>query len=264
MFTLVLFLIFEIPIISNAAGIYDNSLMNIDNKNNEKLEYIKTNKIHIFNETFEKIASKYDMELISIFKKNAMIQKIQDKPSKYQPYYSVDAGRGNYIQFINNDEIDAQTLLETEVVWQEIKTDINYLNSLLNKVDIEAKYFLDEYFDEHIDTNYVLITGINNIRQPKSKRNLHQSKNILAGIIYQNDTHNKHQDDKSSGYNSYSDNDELNSAYGGDNKKNSDEQNIFSLIYLWEKYSDIMVGVLIIAILWLVIASLIKFLTRTG
>lgn len=46
--------------------------------------------------------------------------------------------------------------------------------------------------------------------------------------------------------------------------KNSDERNILSLICLWEKYSDVIFGVLAIVILWLITENLIKFITRAG
>lgn len=259
MFIIVLFLIFEIPFISNAAGIYDNNLMSANNKK-EKFENIKDNKINAVNNDIGKSTSEYDIELLSILKKNIMIQKMQDKPSSYQQYYLTDAGRNNYVQFTNSKEIDAQILLETEMVWKEIKEDLIYLNIILNKIDILAKNFLDEYLDENIDSNYVLITDINNIRQPKRKRNFYENQNMLSGIIYQNDINYKHQDNYKT-LSSYDD--DLNGAYGSDNKKNGDEQNILSLIYLWEKYSDIIIAVLGAAILLLIISSLIKFLTRS-
>jgi len=220
-FSIVLFLIFEIPIISNAAGIYDNSLKNVDKKKNEKLENINANEINLLNDNRDKIASEYDIELLSILKKNTMIQKIQNKPLSYQQYYLTSAGRSGYTQFISNNGIDVLTLLETEMGWKEIKADLNYSIIIFNRIDIWAKNFLDE----RIDTNYVLSTDVNSIRQPKRKRNLYENQNIFSSMIYQNDTHYKHQD----GYKiSSSYNDKLNSVYEDDN---GDEQNRLSLIY---------------------------------
>lgn len=256
MFTILFFLICGIPIISNAAGIYDNSLRNIDKKKNEKLENIRANETNILNGNIDKISSEYDVELLSILKKNTMIQKIQDKAVSNQQHFSMDAGISD-IQFISNDGIDAQILLETKMVWKEIKADLNQPDIFFNKIDIWTKSFLDEYLDEHIDINYVLNADANIVMQPKRKLNLYKNKNMLSNMIYQNDTQYKHRNtyEVSSGYN-----DELNSAYGD----NDDETNMLSFIYLWKKYSDVIVGVMVITILWLVITSLIKFLMRAG
>lgn len=257
MFTILFFLISEIPIISNAAGIYDDSLRNIDKKKNEKLENIKANETNILNGNIDKIASEYDIELLSILKKNTMMQKIQDKAPSNQQHYSMDVGI-NDVQFISNDGVDAQILLETKLVWKEVKADLNQSDIFFNKIDILTKSFLDEYLDEHMDIYYTLNTDTNSVMQPKRKHNLYKNKNMLSNMIYQNDAQYKHQNTykTSSSYN-----DNLNNEYGDDN---SDETNMLSLIYLWKKYSDVIVGVLAIIILWLGIVNLIKLLMRAS
>lgn len=256
--TIVLFLVYEMPIISHAAGIYDIRLRNVDKEKNEKFENVNANKINLLSDNIDQISAEYDIELLSILKKNTIIQEIQDRPPSYQQHYSAGAGRSSYIQFIGNNVIDAQILLEAEMDWNEIKADLNYSIIFLNKVNMWAKNLLDEYVDEHIDTNYVLSSHINSVSQPMRKHNLYENKGILSSMAFQKNTHYKNQDIYKIPL-SY--NEAVNSAY---DNKNSDERNILSFIYLWEKYSDVIFGVLVIVIVWLITANLIKFITRAG
>lgn len=235
---IILLLIFEVPIISNAAGINDDSFMNHKNKKNEEVENIKTNPMHVFNDSFDKAESEYNIELLSILKKNKIIQKIQDKPLNYQQYQLHDTGGSDFIKVILNDEIDVPILLETESVWEEIKGGLNYKNIIIDKVDAWTQDILDKYYDEKIDTNFLLVSDVNFIKQSNNKNNSYKPTNMLSSIIYQGDTHRI--------------------------QKNDDNQNILSVIYLWKKYSDFIVGALIIALLWQGIAILMKFLMKTS
>jgi hypothetical protein len=187
-----------------------------------------------------------------------MIQEMQGKPSNYQQNYSAGA---NYVHFINNDERDVGILLEAEMDWNNIKSNLNYLNILFRKINIWSENFLAKYLDENEHINYVFIAD-NNFRKPKSDCKLCKKENVFASLHNQKnnyqDVYNVSTGNKSPSYNSG-----LDSAYQGDNKENGEENNILSLIYLWERYSDTIVGVLLILTLWVVLVSLFKFLTRT-
>lgn len=251
-FRIILLLIFEMPNISNAAGVYDNSLINADKKKNEGIKNIDVNEINLLNHNADNIKSEYDVELRSIFEKNIIVQKIQNKPSSYKQYYPYYVGTNNYVQLINNDGIDAQLLLETMMVWKEIKADLKQSNVFFNNIEIWANNFIVEY----LDVNYVSSADAGNMGQKNEIRNSYEGENMLSNMAYKNDAYYRSQDKhKTSLNNNY----QLNNKYEG-----RDENSVLSLIYLWEEYSDIIVGMLAIVILWLFIANLIKFLTRTG
>lgn len=249
-FRIILLLIFEMPNISNAAGVYDNSLINADKKKNEGIKNIDVNEINLLNHNADNIKSEYDVELRSIFEKNIIVQKIQNKPSSYKQYYPYYVGTNNYVQLINNDGIDAQLLLETMMVWKEIKADLKQSNVFFNNIEIWTNNFIVEY----LDITSVWGADAGNMGQKNEIPN--------SSVMYKNDVYYRSQDKyKASVNNNYESNDnfELSNRYEG-----YGENSVLSLIYLWEEYSDIIVGMLAIVILWLFIANLIKFLTRTG
>lgn len=257
-----LFLVFGIPIIPNAAGIYDDSLINVDKK---KLENIKADEMHFLNDNLGKAISDYDIELISILKKNALIHNLQDKPLSYQQFDLTDVVNTKFIQVASNDKIDVQALLETEMVWMKIKADLNYGNILLNTFDKWTTNLLDKYLGENINTNLVLVTNIQTIRPSNDKLNFYENPNRLSSMVDQSYAHVKSEDYS---YKISSSNDNgLNNAYGSDGDaygNNGDKENILSIIYLWKMYSDTIIVILVIAVLWLIVTGLLKFLTRNN
>lgn len=248
-FRIILLLIFEMPNISNAAGVYDNTLINADKKKNEGIRNIDVNEINLPKHKTDNIKSEYDAELRSIFEKNTIVQKIQNKPSSYEQYYPGYASTNNFVQFIDNDGVDAQLLLETMMGWQEIKADLKQSNIYFKNIEIWANNFIVEY----LDITSVWGADASNVWDKNEIPN--------SSVMYKNDVYYRSQDKyKASVNNNYESNDDLelsnrDEGYG--------ENSMLSLIYLWKEYSDIIVGVLVIVILWQLIANLIKFLTRT-
>jgi hypothetical protein len=232
---IILLLIFEMPIISNAAAINDDSFISHNNKNKE-FANIKNNMIHVFNGNFDKATSEYNIELLLAFKKSEMIKNIEGKPLNNKKYYLTDSGISNFFQIISNDEIDGQMLLETEMVWEEIKGGLKDKKIFVDKINGWTQDILDKYLDENTDTDFLLVSDINSIKQSTNKNDFYKPKNMPSSIIYQEET------------------DRIN--------QNDDKLKILSINYLWEKYSDVIVGVLIFAILWRGIVNLMKFLTK--
>jgi hypothetical protein len=238
-----LLLFFGMPIISNAAGVYDSSLINVDK---EKVENIKTEKVHILN---DKTASEYDIALLAILKKHTILQKMKSNTSNNQNY-SMNADTNNFIHGVSNDEIDAQILFEAVETWKEIKNDLNYINILLNRIDIWTQHFLYK----NVDPNLIFVLGIDetvllNNTESSSKNNKNAAYKNQNFIYANGSSSNK------GGWNG--------GRNGGDGRSDFDiKENVFSLIYLWGKYSDIITGVLIIAALWLLVTSLISILVR--
>lgn len=251
---IILSLVFGIPISTNAAGIYDNSLLNSDNKKKEKLESIYIDAIHSLNKNIDEAASEYEVELLSIQKKNKIKYSLQDKSLNYQKFYLADTGSNNLIKVIYNDDSYPLSLLKENAGWEEIKASLNYTNMFFNAVDSLINKNIDEYFGGNRNANLVLITNIQTIRSSSGKPNSYE-KNKLFNVGYQGEGRVKGEEYAHITTSTY--NDALNSKYG------RDEENIFSIIYLWKMYSDaIVIILLIITTLWLVIASLIKFLTQ--
>lgn len=255
---IILFLIIGIPIISNAASVYDDSLMNAEK---EKQENIKTNKIYFLFDHPGKTMSAYEIELASILKKNTMAQKIQDKPVSYQQNNLIGAGDGGFIQVAFSGEIDVQALLETATDWREIKADLRDVSAFLDEFDRWTTVLFDEYLVENINTNLSLVNNIqtlgsqsNGNGQLKGKIRI-QGKNRLSDMIHQNHAQMKGRDSYKI---SSSHNNEGHETYEDDDNK----ENILSIVYLWNMYSDTIILVSIIVASWLVITSLIKILTR--
>ena len=251
---IILFLAFGIPIIPNAAGIYDNSLTNIDKK---KLEDTKANEINYLNGSPIKTTSEYEIELMSILNKNALIRRLEDKSLTQQKSNLAATENTNLFMIAPNNEIDAQYLLVAEMDWVEIKSGLNNINKLLNAFDRWTTHFLDEYLSQNINTNLVLVNNIKQVNMSNDNLNFYEQKR-LSRADYKNNENIKYEEDSyktSSGYHNGS-----NNAYESD----SDKKNILSIIYLWRKYSDTIVVLSIIASLWLAMSSFIKYLTRNG
>lgn len=252
---MIFFLILGMPVIPNAAGIYDNRLMNADS---QKKENIKTNEMQFLNGNPIKASSDYEVELTSLLKKNIIKHKFENNLLSYNKFNSTDADSNQFIQVTPNSEIDTQALLETEMDWVEIKADLKDIATHLNSFDRSATKFLDDYLSQNINTNLVLVFNIKSNSQSNNELNFYEKKR-LSNVIHQGGAHMKVEDDSyklSSIYNN-----ELNSAY----QSGGEKKDILSIIYLWKMYSDTLVLVVsIIATLWLVIASLIKFLIWRG
>lgn len=253
-FLLVMLFVFFAPISSNAASIYQDNLITI----NKKLENTAASNLITLNNNMEN--TEYDVELLSFLKKETMVQKIQGKASSYHQYSSNNIEEKSYVQFINNDEIDANILLETEMDWRNIKANLKDLNFLYKKIDNWIDSYLSTYIDEIIYINYILTD--NNHKKQISDCDLCRKENMLANLHYKKDNYqyiyNASNGNKSSNYNSNLDN-----AFRSNKEENDTEHNIFSFIYLWEMYSGVIVGVLSMLALLGVIVSLFKFLTRT-
>lgn len=236
----------SISIVANAAGVYDSGLVRIRD-NNENIKGMK-------------IISEYDSELQNVLKKNKIIKNEQG-PVNYQNIYSAEDTGGGFFYFLAGDEIDAQTLYESELAWYEMKTGIN---SVLNTIDIWKNNLLYEYFDEYVNTNFLLVESLQSIDYMGN--NFYKEQNGVVAVMHQVDAKHK-RNTESSDYGGnvkevtgYKDFYELN----GNVKEIEDIGRMLSIIYLWKTYSDNIIIFLGVVGLWVVIASLIKLLTRTG
>ncbi len=242
----------------NAAAILDNSLMDVDKKK-EKLELIKkTVGTNFLNDNSVKASSEYETELIAILKKNTLKHEVQGNRLNHKRLFFVGSGSSQFIKGESKDEIDAQSFWETDREWGEIKGDLKKVSTFWSALNRRVSIFFDEYLSQNINTD--LVFGSNIKDRSNSGGESNYNKNIFSNVAYKRTT------DETVKYLSYktsaNNNDEPNNVdvSEGDNKI-SDEGKILSLIYLWKIYSDTIVSVLsIIAILWLMIASLIKFL----
>jgi hypothetical protein len=198
--------------------------------------------------------------LLSILKENTIKQLIQEKPLGNIKSYVPGTSGSDFVQAISNEEIDAQALLETVVVWTEIKQDLNYINNISNTINTWTSQLFDVNMDENIDSNMVLTTNIQTITHPTDKPNLLKSINTLSNI-YQGDTKEKYQNNYKipSSYD-YA----TNNFYEKQNntEKINSEKSLFSIIYLWNMYSDIIVITIGVLIVLIAISGLIKFLSK--
>ncbi len=251
---LTILFVFWVPISSNAAGIYPDNLITI----NKKLENTATSDLITSNNNME--STEYDVELLSFLKKETIAKKIQGKSLSYQQYSSNNIEEKSYVQLINNDEIDANILLETEMDWHNIKANLKELNFLYKKIDNWLGSYLPTYVNENRNISYILIDNI--YKKQLTDCALCEKQNMLANLHYKKDNYqyiySTTNGNKFSNYNS-----NLDSAFRGNNKENDTEHNIFNFLYLWEMYSGVIVGILSILALLGIIVSLFKFLTRT-
>jgi len=246
------FLIFGIPVIPNAAGIYDDRLMNADN---QKKENIKTNEMQFLSDNLVKTSSDYEVELTSLLKKNTIKHKIENNLLSHDKFYSTDADSSHFIRAAPNGEMG---VLGTEMDWVEIKADLKDVAARLNAIDRSATKFLDEYLSQNINANLVFVFNIKGNSQPSDELNFYEKKR-LSNVVHQGDENTKVEGFSYKLSSSY--NNELNGVY----ESGTEQKNILSIIYLWRMYSDTIVDVVsIIATLWLVIAGLIKFLIWRG
>ena len=253
-----LVLLFGVQFSSNAAAIIDNSLMAVDKKK-ERLELIKkTVGTDFLTDHSDEVASEYEAELMAVLKKNTIKHEVQGNQLNPKHLFFVGSGIRQFIQGKSRDEIDAQSFLETEKDWLEIKGDLKKVSIFWSALNSRVSVFFDEYLNQDINTD--LFFGSNIKGSGNSGRESNYNKNIFSNVAY------KSTKDAKVGYLSNktpeNNNDELTNVdvRDGDNKI-GDEGKILSIIYLWKIYSDTIVsGLSIIAILWLIIASLIKFL----
>lgn len=254
-----LVLLFGAQFSSNAAAILDNGMMDGDKKK-ERLELIKkTVGMNFLNDNSVKVASEFETELLATLKKNTIKHEIQGNQLNRKRLFFLGSGSSQFIQGESTAEIDAESFWETESDWVEMKGDLKKVSTFWNTLNSRVSVFFDEYLIQK-NVNTDLVNGSNIRAIMYSGRKINYDKNIFSNVAYKSTT------DEKVSFLSYktlaNNNDELMNAdvNEGDNKI-GDEGKILSIIYLWKIYADTIVSVLsIIAILWLMIASLIKFL----
>lgn len=243
---------------SNAAGIYDNGLMNIEYKQREHFGNTKNNDVYFLNDNTVKTTSAYQIELISILKKNTIKHKLQDKSSRKQlDSTASDSIKYNQVSF--NGDIDMQVVVKSEMDWTGIKFYLKDAAIFWNEFESRTTDIIDEYIGQNLNTNLVLGSNIKESRMRGDKLNSYEKK-ISFNSIYQIDTHAKGTDVSYQIPSSF--NDDLNgSGWNNEQDSNGDEQKILSVIYLWRMYSDtIIILVSVFVTLWIILKILIKFL----
>jgi hypothetical protein len=237
-----------LPVTSNAAGIYESTeidkLLPDSQKNN-------TSNATPNNENIPT----YKSELSSILQKHGLLKKIEGQKSSSENNL-VTEEKSSFIQELANEDIDAQILMETDATWKEIKDKLDYLNILFNKIDMWA--------EDHLvtDGEIPLISSIERIEKShyvKFRRNQFQYQNHY---FFEQKTKNNKRERGSPNYN---DNyDDYSNTSPNSRQKNPYEKNVFSLLYLWEKYSGYIIGLGVIFVFWTVAQSLIHLMNRPG
>jgi hypothetical protein len=245
MIRLVMLLLFFwiIPVISNAAGIYENA----------EDSPMKLQKINAPSPSDDENVSVYETELVLILQKHHLIQKVQENKDTMSTQYGIEDKNSSFIEtIIFNNDVDARVLLETEATWKEIKNKVDYLNIFFNKIDMWAEDFLAN----NIDTNLILISDNNEIKRAKKVKNLrnkHTEKH--DSLLTLNKVNHSNSSGSSAGTGS-------GVSASGSKEKIDYGKNTFNLLYIWEKYSDIIIGVLVVIGLWSVVRSLIHITSR--
>lgn len=236
-----------LPIVSSAAGIYESieieKLSSESKKNNTSISVSDNENI-----------STYKSELSSILRKNGLLKKIERQKSSPENYLVAEE-KSSFIQDFASEDIDAQILMETEETWKAIKDQLDYLSILFNKIDMWAEDHLVTDEDLLLISN---ITRIEKSRYVKFRRSQFQYQNHY----FLEPTAKDKRERGNPNYNaSYDYNDYLNST-SNSRQKNPYEKNVFSLLYLWEKYSSYIIGLGVIFIFWTVAQSLIHLMNR--
>ena len=248
MIRLVILLLFFwiLPVISNAAGIYENV-------EDFPIKSQKTNAPSTSND--EKV-SVYETELVLILQKHNLLQQVQENTDTTPTHYGIEDKNSSFIETIVNNDVDARVLLETEATWKEIKNKLDYLNIFFNKIDMWAEDFLAN----NIDTNLILISDNNEIKHANKVKNLRSHKNTEKhdSLLALNKVNNRSNSSNSSNSSNFS----SSSSSSSSNEKIDYGKNTFNLLYIWEKYSDIIIGVLVVIGLWSAVRSLINITSR--
>jgi hypothetical protein len=225
----ILLLLFEMPILSNAAEIRDSYFISFDEE--------KTKRINVNNETvFE-----YNTALQLILKKNVILKKTHLDSTNYeQDYLTYNFDKNAFIQSSNSNNAPI-ILVETESAWTRIK---GRINSQLSIFDSKIQFILYE----NVDFNSTFVFDVDGTKLSNKKSGLYKSEDITYERTFDEKNYNSlsSSSPKSSGlyFNEY------------------DKKNVFSLIIsLIEKNFDTVIWVLVIAIIWLVVLNLISMLT---